>query len=546
MAQNASNALFRFNRERQDIIEEVVDRVTRAAITQSWRSPEHGLEYLLNEAAFHEMSAFEEADALRSQPEAVFWRDVVQRVRRAGEEENAELLRSIVLRCSRDIAGHFRPGVYHFATRVLPPSVSLLFGRQSLSSLLTLQPRLDSLREKVLIEGELGKLRQVAQGGTLLIVPTHSSHMDSLLMGWALNECGLPPVTYGAGRNLFQNPITSFFMQNLGAWKVDRRKRYTVYKSVLKTYSQILLERGFHSLFFPAGGRSRSNRVEERLKLGLLGTALGAYTANVIQKRPHPRVFVVPVTLNYNLVLEAETLVDEHLKQHEVARPIIEDDEFADVRRVAHFVSSALDMDTAVTVRFGTPMDVFGNLVDLDGESMDSQGRRIDPERYLWVQGQPQADAERDRQYTRILGERIAASWKTNNVIHPLHIVSFAIFEHIRRQHPHWDLYRTLRFSRGDALALPIAEGETERLIRIVRRDADEGRFRLSRGARALDARGMVDEALRLWRTFHAAPVAVAEDGQLRLLHLKLLYFYSNRLRGYELERRLRSPGGYG
>ena len=72
---------------------------------------------------------------------------------------------------------------------------------------------------------------------------------------------GLPPTTYGAGKNLFSNPFISFFMRNLGAYRVDRRLRFELYKDVLKEYSTVLLEHGYHSLFFPGGTRCR---VEHR------------------------------------------------------------------------------------------------------------------------------------------------------------------------------------------------------------------------------------------------------------------------------------------
>ena len=47
---------------------------------------------------------------------------------------------------------------------------------------------------------------------------------------------------------------------------------FDLYKEVLKTFSQVILERGMHSIFFPGGTRSRSGAVERKLKLGLAGT----------------------------------------------------------------------------------------------------------------------------------------------------------------------------------------------------------------------------------------------------------------------------------
>ena len=74
---------------------------------------------------------------------------------------------------------------------------------------------------------------------------------------------------------------------------------------MLKTYSCVLIERGYHSLFFPGGTRSRSGGVERRLKLGLAGTGIEAFVRTAMQGRTQ-RVFFVPATINYLLTLEAD------------------------------------------------------------------------------------------------------------------------------------------------------------------------------------------------------------------------------------------------
>src|SRR5581483_1775955 len=167
---------------------------------------------------------------------------------------------------------------------------------------------------RVLVQGPAKHIGKLARLGTLVFVPTHLSNMDSIVFGFALERAGLPPATYGAGKNLFTNPLLSFFMHNLGAYRVDRRIKHELYKEVLKTYSCVLLERGYHSLFFPGGTRSRSGAVEERLKLGLMGTGVEAYVRSL--RRGHEqRVFFVPATINYLLTLEAATLIDDYLAE---------------------------------------------------------------------------------------------------------------------------------------------------------------------------------------------------------------------------------------
>ena len=536
--------LFRFNRDRNHIIDEVVERVTRDSIRRAWESPADGLDYLLNEAAYLEV---ERLERLEEPPkgELEYWRRIARSLGRASEEENAERLREIVTRFTHDIVGHFRPNVFRFATQVLPPSLSLLLGKRA-SSLWVDPAQWTSLRGQLRIEGEVGKLRRLAEVGTLVFVPTHASHLDSILVSWAIHESGLPAVVHGAQQNLFAHPLMSFFMDNLGAYKVNRRRRFRLYRRVLKTYSQVLLESGYHSLFFPSGQRSRSGRIEQNLKLGLLSTAIEAYAKNVVDARTNANIYVVPVTVNYSLVLEAHTLVTDELADASARRPIIEDDEFGDVRRISAFAREMIAAPSPITIRFCTPMDVFGNAVDQDGQSVDDAGRRVDPERYLWEDGTPTENRGRERAYTRQLAGSIVEAFLANNVIQPLHIVAFALVEHLRRQHPSWDLPRIVRFARGDSVARSVVEGETERVMRLLRRDHDEERLRLSRRARSSSAKELVDEALQLFGAYHREPLAVAEGTQIRMLDLALLYYYANRLRGYDLVRRMRSvPGGY-
>ena len=198
------------------------------------------------------------------------------------------------------------------------------------------------------------------------------------MIGYALHLAGLPPCTYGAGLNLFANPLMSFFMSRLGAYTVDRRKRHRLYKDVLKAYSTELIGRGAHSLFYPGGTRSRSGCIEASVKRGLLGTGIAAWQEGLIQSEGARDILVVPVTLSCSLVLEAETLIEDALAVEGKSRYIISDDEFSRPTAVLKFVRQLMDLDASVVVGFGQPLDLFGNVVDDRGQSLDGQGRAFD------------------------------------------------------------------------------------------------------------------------------------------------------------------------
>lgn len=169
----------------------------------------------------------------------------------------------MIQRFVNEIVGNFSDKVYKFTTRVIPPTFSLLLNTLTPRSLLSHLPKFPDISERIIIKGEIELLQKLEKIGTILLLPTHSSNMDSIVIGWALHRINLPPFTYGAGINLFTNKLISFFMNNLGAYKVDRKKSSNLYKSILKEYATCTLEHGYNNLFF----QEEQEVVLERLKI---------------------------------------------------------------------------------------------------------------------------------------------------------------------------------------------------------------------------------------------------------------------------------------
>jgi len=76
-----------------------------------------------------------------------------------------------------------------------------------------------TLQDKIQITGQTAQLRELATKGTVVMVPTHFSNLDSVLIGWIISVLGMPPFIYGAGLNLFNISIFAYFMNALGAYK---------------------------------------------------------------------------------------------------------------------------------------------------------------------------------------------------------------------------------------------------------------------------------------------------------------------------------------
>jgi glycerol-3-phosphate O-acyltransferase len=519
----AENRLEHFNADRERLLAEVERRVVARRVAESKLGGDASLEYVLNDVAFSEIKRLE---ASRQKNGALDrWKDLSRRLMAMSEPEKEQELRDLVRYYGRDVVGNFDPRVYKFATGIGPSLLNTLFSpttafRQGFGVL-------GNLDQRIHPDGEVDLARACAERGTVIITPTHSSNMDSPAIGFALMRAGLPPTTYGAGKNLFTNPFISFFMRNLGAYRVDRRLRFELYKDVLKEYSTVLLEHGYHSLFFPGGTRSRSNLVEKHLKLGLLGTSVTAYKNMVREGQPNKRLYVVPATINYRLVLEAETLIDDYLAETGKSRYIITDDEFSRVGRIVEFFRKILAHEGSVVVRFGRPFDPFGNDITDDGESIDRAGRHVDPASFVrGATGEVTDDDQRDAEYTRALGRRLAAVYPKLTVFHSTHLAARVMFDEVARRAGTRDIYRLMRFPQT---AVPKADALAA---------MDRLRARIAANPPwGAEHPGFLDQAsaakladgVKGLSTFHTR-VAVEDRGDsLYASDMKLVYYYQNR-----------------
>ncbi len=423
-----------------------------------------------------------------------------------------------------EIHNPFSVRTYRFATKLLPGLLTRLLSTTRARDLVS---KSTDPAQRIRLHGPIDQLRRLAATSTLILAPTHVSNLDSPLIGYALYAAGLPPFAYGAGLNLFENPVMGFFMQRLGAYTVDRRKRNRLYKDTLKDYSVEILGRGHHSLFFPGGTRSRSGRLEAKLKKGLLGTGLDAWQESLAAGRPRD-VFIVPCTLSIGLVLEAESLIADSLAEEGKQRYIMMDDEFSEPRTIATFVRKLLALDAAVHVRFGQPMDVTGNPIDEAGQSLDPHGQPVDRRGYVCDRnGAVVADEQRDHLYTQRVADRLAEAYQRDLVAQSTHLAAWAAWATLKSAHGAKDTWQLVRLSPDEA-QVP----RTKVLARI-----EEGLAKIKAKGRYLampsTAEAVLDEALARFASFHRQRALDPVGGQLRLAP-ELVLYYQNRLVGWK------------
>src|SRR5690606_4591546 len=179
-----------------------------------------------------------------------------------------------------------------------------------------------------------------------------------------------------------------------------------------------------HSLFFPGGTRSRSGMLEKTLKLGLLSSTIEAQRNLYLREKPGeevPKIFIVPVTLNYHFVLEAPDLIDDYLTAKGQERYVPEQDKYGSWQ-LLQFLFKFFTKGSNISVSIGRALDVMGNYVDDDGNSLDSHDRVINLSEYFVSNQSIAIDKQREDQYTRLLSQKIVQEYHKINRVFASHL----------------------------------------------------------------------------------------------------------------------------
>ena len=149
------------------------------------------------------------------------------------------------------------------------------------------------------------RVERISREHQIVYVPSHQSHMDYLVLSYALFTRGLAPPHVAAGINL-NIPIVGPWLRRCGAFFLRRTfKGNILYGAVFESYMGYLASRGTAVEYFVEGGRSRTGR-KLKAKPGLLAMSVRSYLRN------HKRsVVFIPVNFAYEKLVEGETYVNE-------------------------------------------------------------------------------------------------------------------------------------------------------------------------------------------------------------------------------------------
>jgi glycerol-3-phosphate O-acyltransferase len=154
-------------------------------------------------------------------------------------------------------------------------------------------------------EQDLENLRQAVGRGPLLILPTHKSHIDYIVISQVMRYANIMMPHIAAGENLSFWPLGWLFRSS-GAFFIRRKfisDRF--YTAVVNAYIRRLIHQGCSIEVFIEGGRSRTGKLL-RPKLGMLEMALKG-----IAVTPGRTLQIMPIFIGYEQVIEEKSYVHE-------------------------------------------------------------------------------------------------------------------------------------------------------------------------------------------------------------------------------------------
>ena len=455
------------------------------------------------------------------------------------EEKNIHsVLKKILYRYAYEIVGNFNPSVFATVQKILPYIFSFFLKSKVSNSQKSFWSLKKPFYDKFKITGDFDLIRELSKIGSIIVVPTHCSNVDSPIIGWALNAIGLEAVTYGAGVNLFGTQPLSYLMGNLGAYKIDRRKKNKIYLEILKNYSQTAIQRNTPSLFYPGGTRSRSGSIENKLKLGLLSTAVEAQQNNFLNNGK--KIFVIPAVLNYHFNIEATSLINQHLKELGKEKYVSENFEYSTTYKMLRTFKQLMSSNSELIVSFGKPMDVIGHQVNHKGESISPNGSLFDIKGYFEIENKIVFDEQRNFEYTKILGDKIISSYYENNTVLSSNIVSFVMFELTQRKHKNLNLFELLLLPKEDrTIDYSIFIESLKKVKAQILALHQQEKIKISEKIEE-SIESILQHAIDNISLLNSKKIIYLDsDGNLNSEDLRLLLFYHNRLKGYGLEKYL-------
>ena len=180
----------------------------------------------------------------------------------------------------------------------------------------------------------------------------HRSNADYVVLAYVLAR--VVSISYAVGEWARTWPL-EFVFKSFGSYFIRRQYREPLYHTVLERYVQLITRNGVTQGIFPEGGLTRDGALRP-VKIGLLD-----YIVRTLEDPAFDRdIWLVPVGINYDRVLEDRSLIRERIvggrrpsrwEQLSVVAAYLG-------RNLVRLLTGQLKRYGRVAVAFGTPLSV--------------------------------------------------------------------------------------------------------------------------------------------------------------------------------------------
>ena len=197
-------------------------------------------------------------------------------------------------------------------------------------------------------------LDRIPRRDVVVYLMNHRSNADYVVVAYVLAR--VVSISYAVGEWARTWPL-EFVFKSFGSYFIRRQYREALYHTVLERYVQLITLHGVTQGIFPEGGLTRDGALRP-VKIGLLD-----YIVRTLEEPGFDRdIWLVPVGINYDRVLEDRTLIRERIIGGERPSRL---QQLAGVgsyigRNVLRLLTGQLKRYGRVAVAFGTPISVRG------------------------------------------------------------------------------------------------------------------------------------------------------------------------------------------
>lgn len=206
-------------------------------------------------------------------------------------------------------------------------------------------------------DAEVKRLAALGEGHPVVFLPAHRSNLDRLSLQFMLWENDLPPNHTAGGINLNFFPIGPL-VRRTGVFFIRRTfKDNLLYKVVLRSYLDYLVEKRFPLEWYMEGGRSRSGKLMPP-RLGLL-----SYVVDSLRRGKADDIQLVPVSIAYDQIQDVPDYAREAQGKEK---------ERESIGWLLRAVRSLRRRYGDIYIRFGEPVSVRTMLGPIDGDQEET------------------------------------------------------------------------------------------------------------------------------------------------------------------------------